>query len=101
MLLMFPIIVERCLHMRETDAHQNVEVLEGDACTQADVADLCDSWSRAEQREGRCIVLVLDGTRMVEGLESEDDEKDQPVERRSAKRRASIVGIDEGKQRVE
>ena len=46
-------------------------------------------------------MLVLDGARMAEGLESDDDEKDQPAERRSAKRRAGIVGIDEGKQRVE
>ena len=36
-----------------------------------------------------------------EGLESNDDKKDQPAERRSAKRRASIVSVDEGKQRVE
>ena len=43
-------------------------------------------------------MLVLDGARMGEGLESDDDEKDQPVEKRSVKRRAGIVG--EGKQRV-
>jgi len=46
-------------------------------------------------------VLVLDRARMDEGLESDDDEKDQPAERRSAKSRAGIVGVDEGKQRVE
>jgi len=46
-------------------------------------------------------VLVLDGTRMAEGLESHDDEKDQLVERRSIKKKAGIVGVDEGKQRVE
>ena len=83
--------------MRETDADQNVEVLEGDACTQTDDADLWDSWSRAEQREGRCQVPVLNGAQMAKGLESDDDEKDQPAERRSTKRRAGIVGIDEGK----
>ena len=98
---MFPIVVERCLHMRETDADQNVEVLEGDACTRADDTDLWDSWSRVYQREGHCQVLVLDGARMAEGLESDDDEKDQSAEKRLAKRRASIVGVDEGKQRVE
>ena len=86
--------------MRETDADENVEVLKGDACTRADGADLWDSWSRAEQREGPCQVLVLDGARMAEGLKSDDDEKDQPTERRSAKR-TDIVGVDEGKQRVE
>jgi len=57
--------------------------------------------SRAEQREGRCQVLMLDGARRAQGLESDDDEKDQPAERRSAKRRTCIVGVDEGKQRVE
>ena len=97
---MFSIVVEHCLHMREIDADQNVEVLEGDACTRGDGVDLWDLWSRAEQREGRCQVLVLDGAWMVEGLKSDDDEKDQPAER-SAKRRAGIVGVDEGKQRVE
>ena len=65
---------------RETDADQNVEVLEG---------------------EGRCQVLVLDGARMTEGLENDNDEKDQPAEKRSTKRRAGTVGVDEGKQRVE
>ena len=43
-----------------------------------------------------CQVLVLAGARMTEGLES-DDKKDQPAEKRSAKRRAGIVGVDEGK----
>ena len=38
---------------------------------------------------------------MTEGLENDDDEKDQLAEKRLAKRRAGIVGIDEGKQRVE
>ena len=95
------IIFERCLHMRETDADQNVEVLERGACTRADGADLWDSWSHAEQRKGRCQVLVLDGARMAERLESDDDDKDQPPERRSVKRRADIIGVDEGKQRVE
>jgi len=38
---------------------------------------------------------------MAEGLESDDNEKDQPVERRSTKRRVGIVSIDEGKERVE
>jgi len=101
MLLIFPIIVECCLHMRETDADQNVEVLKGDACTRANGTDLWDSWSCAEQRECRCQVLVLDGARMAEVLKSDDDKKGQPAKRRSAKRRAGIVGIDEGKQRVE
>jgi len=38
---------------------------------------------------------------MAEGLESDDDKKNQPAKRRSVKRRAGIVGVDEGKQRVE
>ena len=94
---MFP-IVKRYLHMRETDVNQNVEVLEGD---RADGVDLWDLWSHAEQREGRCQVLMLNGARMDEGLESDDDEKDQPAERRSTKRRVGTVVVDEGKQRVE
>ena len=42
MLLMFSIVVERYLHMRETDADQKIKVLEEDACTRADNADLWD-----------------------------------------------------------
>ena len=36
MLLMFSIVIEHYLHMRETDTDQNIEVFEGDACTRAD-----------------------------------------------------------------
>ena len=46
-------------------------------------------------------MLVLDDARMAEGLESDDDEKNQPAKRRSVKKKASIVGVDEGRQRVE
>ena len=67
-------------------------------CTRADGADLWDSWSHAEQRKGRCQELVLDGARMAEELESDDNEKDQLAERRSA---AGIVSVDERKQKVE
>ena len=42
-------------------------------------------------------MLVLDGTRMAEGLENDNDEKNQSAERKSAKRRTGIVGVDEGK----
>ena len=41
-------------------------------------------------------MLVLDGARMAEGLEGDDDEKDQPAERRLVKRRTGIVRVDEG-----
>jgi len=41
----------------------------------------------------------LDGARIAEGLES-DDEKDQLAERRLAKSRAAILDVDEQKQRV-
>ena len=45
-------------------------------------------------------MLVLDGARMAERLENDDDEKNQPTERRT-KRMAGIVGVDERNQRVE
>jgi len=55
----------------------------------------------AEQRKGRCQVLVLDDAWIAEGLNSDDNEKDQLAKRRSVKRRAGIVGVDEEKQKVE
>ena len=42
-------------------------------------------------------MLILDGAWMAEELESNDDKKNQPVKRKSAKKRVDIVGIDEGK----
>ena len=44
---------------------------------------------------------MLDDAWIAEGLNSDDNEKDQLAKRRSAKRRTDIVGVDEGKQRVE
>ena len=35
--------------------------------------------------EGRFQVLVLDGARMAEGLESDDDEKDEPTKKKISK----------------
>jgi len=48
--------------------------------------------------EGRPLPSAgLDDSRMTDGLESDDDEKDQPAERRSVKRRSGIVGVNEEK----